>query len=48
MAAIMSSAAVVPSTFVGQTSELARAVGNGQARVTMARKTVVQKSESIW
>lgn len=44
----MSAAAVAPSTFVGQTAALARAVGNGQARITMARKAAVVKSESIW
>eukprot|EP00850_Spirogloea_muscicola_P019083 SM000183S03977 [mRNA] locus=s183:140789:141920:+ [translate_table: standard] len=45
MAAITSVAAVVPSTFVGQTAELAKKVGNGEARVTMARKSA---SASGW
>ncbi|GJP59899.1 hypothetical protein CLOP_g15746, partial [Closterium sp. NIES-67] len=46
MAAVTSSA-VFSSAFVGQTAELAKTVGNAEARVTM-RRTVKSAPESNW
>jgi light-harvesting complex II chlorophyll a/b binding protein 2 len=47
MAAILASPAVMPSTFMGQTAELAKQVGNAEARITM-RRTIKTTNESIW
>jgi len=47
MAAIVAIPALASSTFVGQTAQLATAVGNVEARVTM-RKTAKKTSDSIW
>jgi light-harvesting complex II chlorophyll a/b binding protein 2 len=47
MAAIVATPVFAASSFVGQTAQLAKAVGNAEARVTM-RKTVKTTSESIW
>jgi len=46
-AALMSAVALAPSTFMGQTAESAKQVGNAEARVTM-RRTVKSGSDSIW
>jgi light-harvesting complex II chlorophyll a/b binding protein 2 len=47
MAALVAAPAVAASSFLGQTSQIAKAVGNAEARVTM-RRTVKSKPESIW
>jgi light-harvesting complex II chlorophyll a/b binding protein 2 len=47
MAALLASPAVMPSTFMGQTAELAKQVGSAEARVTM-RRTIKTTNESIW
>ena len=48
MAFSIARAATVASTFMGQTSELAKLVGNSQARITMKPKTSVKSTDSIW
>jgi light-harvesting complex II chlorophyll a/b binding protein 2 len=47
MAALVAMPAVTPSTFFGQTAELARQVGTCEARIVM-RRTIKTTSESDW
>jgi hypothetical protein len=47
MAALVAAPVVCPSTFVGQTSELAKQVGNAQARTVMMAKSK-KSADSIW
>eukprot|EP00271_Cylindrocystis_brebissonii_P022652 TRINITY_DN87_c0_g1_i1.p1 TRINITY_DN87_c0_g1~~TRINITY_DN87_c0_g1_i1.p1 ORF type:complete len:265 (+),score=49.22 TRINITY_DN87_c0_g1_i1:135-929(+) len=46
-ASTLSAQALSASTFVGQTAQLAKQVGNAEARVSM-RRTVAKGSDSIW
>eukprot|EP00850_Spirogloea_muscicola_P010633 SM000063S20023 [mRNA] locus=s63:355151:356306:+ [translate_table: standard] len=49
MAALTAAAVVAPSTFVGQTAELAKQVGNVEARVTMrSARRAVSSGSSTW